>query len=168
MGINVADREYFKQLREGAETVISPQLDERLSGRSVFVITRRISRNSTFHGAASIAIPTETMDRFWSSMALGPHSSVSVIRTDGALVTRHPQLKQSINLSDTPLFTTYLPSSPGGFYHNAVSLADGLARIVGYWKVTGWPPVATIGVERGEALEFFWTGLRSEWPLAFP
>ncbi len=168
VGINVADREYFKELRDGAEIVISPQLDERLSGRSVFVIARRISRNLTFHGAASIAIPTETMDRFWSSMALGPHSSVSVIRTDGALVARHPQLKQSINLSETPLFTTYLPSSPSGFYHNAISPADGLARIVGYWKVAGWPLVATTGVERGEALEFFWTGLRSELAFGIP
>lgn len=161
IGIEVADREYFQRLRDGASIVISSQLEERLSGEQVFVIARRISRNGQFHGAASIAIPTSTMDEFWSTMELGPHSTVSVIRADGWLVARHPQLPQAIDFSGSPLFTRYLPTAPSGFYHSAVSPADGLSRIVGYRKVDNWPLVATTGVERGEALQYFWSNLRS-------
>ncbi len=92
IGINVSDREYFQELRDGSDTVISPLLDERLSNESVFVVARRIVRSGQFHGAASIAIPAAKMAEFWSSMNLGPFSSVSVIRTDGWLVARFPAL----------------------------------------------------------------------------
>ena len=168
LGIDVSDREYFRRLRDGDPVVISPQLEERLSGEQVFVIARRISRNGEFHGAASIAIPTRAMDEFWSLMALGPHSTVSVIRTDGWLVARHPQLPESIDLSGSPLFTDLLAAAPSGFYHNAVSLADGLSRIVGYQKVERWPLVAVTGIERGEALKLFWSSLRGWLLIGLP
>ena len=168
IGISVADREYFQRLRDGEQIVISPQLEERLSGQQVFVIARRIERGGRFHGAASIAVPTSAMDTFWSAMELGPHSTVSVIRTDGWLVARHPALDSAINLSNRPLFSTYLKEHPSGFYHSAVSPADGLSRIVGYRKVDSWPLVATTGVERGEAMHDFWTNLRSGLTLGLP
>lgn len=168
VGIDVFDREYFQRLRDGDSVVISPQLEERLSGEQVFVVARRISRSGEFHGAASIAIPTKKMDEFWSLMALGPHSTVSVIRTDGWLVARHPQLPQSIDLSTSQLFTDFLAVAPSGFYHNAASLADGLSRIVGYQKVERWPLVATTGIERGEALQLFWSSLRGGLLIGLP
>ncbi|WP_411033999.1 sensor histidine kinase [Shinella sp. BYT-45] len=159
IGIDVSDREYFQRLKAGEMVVISPQLEERLSGEQVFVIARRISRANAFHGAASIAIPTRTMDEFWSAMELGPHSTVSAIRTDGWLIARHPQLDRSMDFSGTPLFADYLPRQPSGFYHSSASPADGISRIVGYRKVENWPLVATTGVERGEALEYFRSSL---------
>ena len=168
VGIQVSDREYFQRLRDGEPIVISPQLEERLSGEQVFVVARRISRAGQFHGAASIAIPTKAMDEFWSQLELGPHSTVSVIRTDGWLVARHPQLPRTIDLKSTPLFSEYLPAASGGFYHNATSAADGLSRIVGYRTVELWPLVATTGIERGEALQFFRTRLRDGLLIGLP
>lgn len=155
IGIDVSDREYFNRLKAGEMLVISPQLEERLSGEQVFVIARRISRGNEFHGAASIAIPTRTMDEFWSAMELGPNSTVAAIRTDGWLVARHPQLDRSIDFSGAAWFAELLPQRPSGFYHSSVSPADGMSRIVGYHKVESWPLVATTGVERGEALQHF-------------
>ena len=160
VGIQVSDREYFGRLRDGETIVISPQLEERLSGEQVFVIARRISRNGRFHGAASIAIPTKAMDGFWSLLGLGPNSTVSVVRTDGWLVARYPSLPETIDLSGTALFTKFLPAAPSGFYHSGVSPADGLSRIVGYQTVQHWPLVALSGVDLDEALRFFWTSLR--------
>ncbi|MBX3576215.1 MAG: ATP-binding protein [Rhizobiaceae bacterium] len=168
VGIQVSDREYFRKLRDGQQVVISPQLKERLSGEQVFVVARRINRGGTFHGAASIAIPTRAMDEFWLLLELGPRSTVSVIRSDGWLVARHPQLPETIDLGDTPLFTQYLPASPSGFYHNTASIADGLSRIVGYRKVELWPLVALVGIERGEALGFFWRSLRDGMLIGVP
>jgi two-component sensor histidine kinase len=159
VGIDVSDREYFRRLREGEAIVISPQLEERLSGEQVFVVARRISRKGKFHGAASIAIPTKAMDDFWARMDLGPYSTVSVIRTDGWLVARHPQLPQTMDLSRTPVFTDFLPNAPAGVYLSTASPADGLSRIVGFRKIERWPLVATTGVEKSEALEFFWLNL---------
>lgn len=168
VGIQVSDREYFKRLRDGEAIVISPQLKERLSGEQVFVVARRISRSGQFHGAASIAIPTKAMDEFWSLLELGPHSTVSVIRLDGWLVARHPQVPEAIDLSTTPLFTELLPRAPGGFYHNVTSPADGRSRIVGYRKVDLWPLIATTGIESGEALQIFRGNLRDGLLVGLP
>ena len=155
IGIDVSDRDYFRKLKAGETVMISPQLDERLSGEKVFVVARRISRNQQFHGAASIAIPTAAMDEFWSKFGLGPLSTVTVIRTDGLMVARHPQLTHAVDFSTSPLFTKFLPSSSSGVYHAKASVADGIPRIVGYQKIDGWPIIATVGVERHEALAGF-------------
>jgi two-component system, sensor histidine kinase PdtaS len=167
-GISVADREYFQTLKSGASLTISSQLKERLSGKQVFIIARRIERNGQFHGVATIAIPVDKLGEFWSSMSLGPDSSVGVIRSDGWLVARYPPLETALDLSKTPLFTTHLPRKPNGFYHNATSPADGVARIVGYWRVEGWPLIATAGINKSETLQSFWAGVRSELAIGIP
>jgi hypothetical protein len=167
-GIEIFDREYFQRLGGGDSVVVSPQLEERLSGEEVFVVARRIWRNGRFHGAASIAIPTRAMDEFWTLMELGPHSTVSVIRTDGWLVARHPQLPQTVDLSKTQLFTDLLPNSASGAYFSATSPVDGQSRIVGYQKVDSWPLVATAGVESGEALQVFWATLQGGLMIGLP
>jgi len=108
------------------------------------------------------------MDEFWSLLELGPRSTVSVVRTDGWLVARHPQLPQTIDLSGTLLFTNYLPAAQGGVYHSATSVADGISRIVGYRTVELWPLVAITGIENAEALQFFWRSLRDGLLIGLP
>ena len=167
-GINVSDREYFKELRDGGSIVISPQLRERASDKQVFIIAHRIDRQGDFRGVASIAIPTQRMDEFWSSMALGPNSSVGIIRTDGWLVARHPEITRPLNLIKTPLFESYLSKSPAGFYHSTASPADGIQRIVGYWRVEGWPLISTAGIDRNATLALFRSSLQIQLLFGLP
>lgn len=166
VGINVSDRGYFKELRDGSDTVISPLLDERLSNISVFVVARRITRSGEFHGAASIAIPAARMAEFWASMNLGPFSTVSVIRTDGWLIARFPPIDTSMDLSGTPLFSA--AGAQSGVYHSEVSPADGRARIVGFRQIEGMPVIAAAGIERGEVLASFWRNLLTGTTIAVP
>jgi len=168
VGIEVSDREYFRRLREGESVVVSPQLKERLSGEQVFVVARRISRHGRFHGAASIAIPTKAMDEFWARMELGPRSTIALVRSDGWLVARHPQLPETIDLTETRLFKDFLPETKEGVYLSEASPADGLTRIVGFRQVDSWPLVATTGIDKGEALAFFWTSLRAGLIVGLP
>lgn len=158
VGINVSDREYFQKLRDGARMVISPLLDERLSGQKVFVIARRIEREGHFHGAASIAVPVAKLAEFWSSMKFSPNSSVSVVRTDGWLVARFPPVEKTLDLSDTSL-VSQAEERGHGFYESTTSPVDGRSRIVGFWKVDGWPLIATAGIDRKQAMQRFWGGL---------
>jgi two-component sensor histidine kinase len=168
IGIDVSDREYFRKLRDGDWMVISPQLEERLSGEQVFVVAQRIAREDGFRGAASIAIPTGAMDEFWSLMELGPDSTVTVVRTDGWLVARHPQLPHAIDFNTSPLFTEFLPGQTSGFYHSEGASTDGIPRIIGFRKVDNWPLVATAGIAWSEALQFFWVSLRSGLAIGLP
>jgi two-component sensor histidine kinase len=161
IGIEVSDREYFRRLRNGETAVVSPQLKERLSGETVFVIARRVTRNGRFHGAASIAIPTKAMQEFWSLLGLGPNSSVSIVRTDGWLVARHPPMPETMELSHSALFTQFLPNASAGAFDSGKSPADGRSRIVGFQKMDGWPLAAVSGVAATEALSGFRANLRA-------
>src|SRR5690606_15867011 len=92
----------------------------------------------------------------------------AAIRTDGWVLARHPQLDQTINIKDSPLFNDHIPVSPGGFYHNSTTAADGQSRIVGYRVLENWPIVTTIGIERGETLHYYWISLRSGLLVGIP
>lgn len=166
--INVSDRSYFKAVQSVDKTVVSPQLEERVSREEVFIIARRINRDGTFHGAATIAVPVRKLVDFWSSMGLGKYSSIGVVGNDGWLVARYPSIPRSISLMDTPLFKEPLKWQQSGFYHSEVSPVDGQARIVGFWRVNKWPLLAVTGIAHGETLEMFWTTLRSEVIFGLP
>jgi two-component system, sensor histidine kinase PdtaS len=153
IGVDVSDRDYFRQLKDGQDSVVSPLLEERLSNERMFVVARRIVRSGAFMGVASIGIPAARMAEFWSTMNLGPYSSVSVIRADGWLIARFPALNSTMNLSGTPVFAS--PEPQNGVYHNGVSPVDGLTRIVGFWRVEGAPVIAAAGIEVGQALASF-------------
>lgn len=167
VGINVSDREYFQRLQNGARLVISPLLDERLSGQKVFVIARRIEREGRFHGAASIAVPIVKLAEFWSSMKFSTDSTVSVVRTDGWLVARFPPVEKALDLSNTPL-VSQAEERGHGFYESSTSPVDGRSRIVGFWKVDEWPLIATAGIDRQQALQRFWGDLITALLFAMP
>jgi two-component sensor histidine kinase len=166
-GVKVDDRDYFKEVKAGAPVAISPRVIERLSKQAVFIIARRIERQGMFRGMATIAIPVKKMGEFWASIGLGPHSTVSIIRTDGWVVARYPDLGQSVNVSKTVLLQS-LKKSPKGTYYSAVSPADGLSRIVGYHKIVHWPLIATSGIAMNEALRLFWQSLELQLAFGLP
>jgi len=164
---DISDSAYFGELRDGASIVIS-QGPKVQGERSFFVIARRMARDGAFRGVASIAIPSSRMDLLWRSLNLGPFSTVSIIRSNGWLVARHPDLDRPLDLSKSPLFVNFLPEKSEGVYYSAVSPADGVARIVGFSRVKGWPLVATTGIDRGEALAGFSSSLRTGLALGLP
>jgi two-component sensor histidine kinase len=166
-GIRIDDRDYYQQLKAGARMVVSPHLIEKLSHKPSFIIARRLDRKGVFYGVATIAIPTAKMDDFWTSIGLGPLSTVSVVRADGWVVARHPELHAPLNIAKSPLFAL-LPNSPKGTYYNQVSPADGLSRIIGYRKIARWPLVALSGIERGEAMASFWRTLELQVAFGLP
>ncbi len=166
--IDVSDRSYFQKVQTTDQTVISPQLVERVSREQVFIIARRIKREGAFHGAATIAIPVSKLVDFWSSMGLGPDSSIGVVGDDGWLVARYPAVSKSMQLKNSPLFDPPLKWQQSGYYHSPLSPVDGKSRIVGFWRVNKWPLVAVTGIERTETLGVFWKTLRQEVVFGLP
>ncbi|WP_197435625.1 histidine kinase dimerization/phosphoacceptor domain -containing protein [Agrobacterium vitis] len=159
--INHKDRPYFQKLQAGADMTIARLAKDEQLDASAFIIARRIMRGGTFRGAASITIANSFVDRFWSTMGLGPKSTVTILRNDGWLMARHPEPDGPIDLSKAAWFPQ-LQSNSNGIYHSPVSPIDGVARIVAFWKVEGWPVVALAAIDRAEVLELFWQNLSSE------
>ncbi|WP_180355937.1 sensor histidine kinase [Aliirhizobium smilacinae] len=164
---NHAERAYFMRLKEGETLTFSRLLDSERAGKPAFIIARRIGSGSDFRGVASITIPNDNLDRFWSSMNLGANSTISVIRDDGWLVARRPSALKPIDLSTTEWFPLTREKA-SGFYHNPVSQIDGLSRIVAFWKVQDWPLIALAAIERQEVLDQFWRNLFGDALLVVP
>jgi two-component sensor histidine kinase len=107
------------------------------------------------------------MSEFWASIGLAPRSTVSVVRADGWVVARYPDIGRSLNIGKSGLLEL-IKKSPKGTYYSAVSPADGLSRIVGYRKIAHWPLIAIAGIEMSEALQLFWQALKLQLAFGLP
>ena len=165
--VNVADREYFKDLAAGNQLAVSSLVISRSSGTKVFAIGRRLERDGRFVGVAIIVVPAEYMDGFREPLNLGPDSTVGLIRDDGMLVSRSPVPDEATDMSGYVLFTDYLKQADSGTYL-ATSPTDGVHRLVAYQRVPGLPLVAIASVALSEAYAPFWQAAALLLSLAIP
>jgi two-component system, sensor histidine kinase PdtaS len=153
--IDIRDRDYFKAVANGAATYISPMLVSRLNGEQIFVISKRVERNGVFVGAAIVSFNSQLIEKVWNSLRFDPTSTVSVVREDGLIVARYPHLEEAMDISASVLFTTYLPHKPNGTY-DAISMVDGLRRIVAYRRVEGSKLIAIASIGHDVAFAPFY------------
>lgn len=158
--INIADRDYFRLARDGQRLVVSPMVTDRISGQPVIIVARRLDREGVFAGVATIAIPMGFMTELADSLGISGDSTIGLVRMDGMLIARIPPI-EPMDVSESPLFD-HLKTSPDGHYESN-SLTDGIARTIGYWKLDGWPVIATTGIDNDSALSSFgrqtWTAI---------
>jgi two-component sensor histidine kinase len=165
--INITDREYFQAALQGEETHVSGLLVSRLDGQQIFTISRRLERNGEFVGVAVISIDVALLGDFWTSLALGPLSAISLAREDGELVARFPPAPGPMNSADSVFFTDYLPRAATGTYETT-SRADGVARIVGYDRVPGTKLIAVAAVGVEDVFAPFWRNATTTMLLGIP
>ncbi|MBD8064505.1 hypothetical protein IC608_03335 [Devosia sp. PTR5] len=130
--INVADRRYFAEVRQGMPFYTSGLMISRLHGENIFIFVKRIERNGAFRGAVLVSFNSKLLQEFWASLDLGAGSTVSLVRIDGELMARYPQPDGPVDLSDSVLIAQYLPQAPVGTYVSKASPVDGVARVVSY------------------------------------
>ena len=150
-----ANYAFFQELKAGRPGSISRMIVDPSSQAQMFVVARRVERNGAFAGVVAITVPATVMSDFWEKLALGPGSTVSVLRSDGGLVARFPPPDGPINLSNYVLFTDYLKTADHGVY-DAVSPVDGVIRIVGYTTVDNEPLVAIASLSTEDVFAQFW------------
>lgn len=153
--INVADREYFVALRDGAPAYTSSLLVSRATGTRVFVFSKRVTRGGDFAGAVMVSFPESVLEELWNNLDFEDTSTISLIRNDGQMMARFPPSEGPMDLSELPLFTQYLPQSDTGTYTSARSPVDGVARVVSYRKVPGTEIVALASVGSSQAWASF-------------
>jgi len=144
--VSVADREYFKQLQNGAPFYTSSLLISRLNGQRVFIFAKRLQRDGKFAGALMVSFPESVLEDLWRNLDLEQDSTISLVREDGQLMARFPPSEGPVDLSALPLFTQYLPDSDTGTYNSGSSPVDGVARTVSYRKVPGTQIIALASV----------------------
>jgi diguanylate cyclase (GGDEF)-like protein/PAS domain S-box-containing protein len=161
---NNADRPYFVYHRDNSSTrlLISGPVSSRLTGLRTIILSRRISTPAgQFAGVIVAAIDCEFFSSFFSSFNVGTQGGISILKSDGTLLTRWPAAESIRTLGDTSLFQRRMSESAAGFYR-ITSPFDGLIKYVGYEKTPGYPLVVTVARSEAEVLDGWPTDLASD------
>ncbi|MBI1361596.1 MAG: hypothetical protein GC155_15065 [Alphaproteobacteria bacterium] len=158
-GANVATNDAFQALAKGKSLVITPLISVQGAIR-LFGVAHRIERNGMFAGVITAYFPADYLSDLWSTLSLGPDSTVGLIRDDGWQIARYPVPENPLNLSDYQLFTRELKASPSGVY-SAKSPVDGHLRRVGYQLDPDLGVIAVASLSQTSATTALWSRVRS-------
>lgn len=148
---NLADRDYFQVHVNNPESglFIGPPLRSRSTGAPWFLsVSRRITlADGTFYGVAVAAIEPQFFARFYSRIAMGDDSTLSLVHRDGLMVARFPGHDRAVGapFANTILFREQLPERPIGTYV-AKSMFDGVERILSYRSLDPLPLIVVVGM----------------------
>ncbi len=154
VGTDVSARPYFRAHSEqqDAGLVINETMPGMVTGRSLMTLSRRIDGpDGSFRGVVAAAIFTDYFASFYRTLDLGENASVTLFRTDGAIILREPPADTPSGASSM-LFTRLLPQAPAGTYEQS-SVIDQVDRILSYRKVEGYPLVIVTTTARATAIE---------------
>ncbi|MBP0464887.1 EAL domain-containing protein [Roseomonas sp. PWR1] len=105
---NLADRAYFQALRAGGPpVVIGPPVLNRGTNTWAFHIARRVEGvDGAFLGVALGVIELAYFERIYGALGLERGERVSLYRSDGVMLARHPRLEEEFgrNFAGTPRF----------------------------------------------------------------
>lgn len=148
---NASDREYFIRHAKGEDFVIGPPILHRVTGTEVFTLSRAVrGRNQELRAVVLVGVERAYFERLFAQRGSG--DVVSLLRADGTILTRRPQVPPGERFpSTTPLFKM-LPASDTGSYE-AVSPLDGKQRLFAYARAGDYPLYILASEVRSEVLE---------------
>ncbi|MCS3763131.1 diguanylate cyclase domain-containing protein [Bradyrhizobium centrosematis] len=159
-----ADRPYFAYHRDNSSTnmLISGPVTSRLTGLPTIILSRRISApTGQFAGVIVAAIDCQFFSSFFSSFNVGSQGGISILKSDGTLLTRWPVAESLRTIGDTSLFQQRMGESTSGFYR-ITSPFDGLIKYIGYEQTPNYPLVVTVARSEAEVLDGWRTDLVSD------
>jgi len=154
--VNVSDRDYFKALKSDANltSFISKPVQNRGTGTWTIYIARRFSGpNGEFLGLVLGAMELRYFEEFYKKVSLGPEGNISLIRRDGMLLARHPNIAASIgkSLASNPLFASLI-SKANSRAVRITSGVDGQDRLIAAHTLPNYPIVVAVGTTVTAAL----------------
>lgn len=159
---NVADREYFRQLRDHADAGvrITPPRVGTLSGQWTILLTRRINApDGSFAGIAAAALTIDSFRKIAPGVDLGAHGLLSIRSTDYGLVYRYPtppdfgRMIGSTEISAELRDRIAAASEESDFVATA---SDGVERFVTVRKAGTHPFYVIAGEAREDYLDGWW------------
>jgi PAS domain S-box-containing protein len=154
---NVADREYFQQLRANPEAglVISQPLNERVSGNTVMVLARRIDNlDGSFAGITMAGIRLEQFAKIFSAINVGKNGTISLRDAKLKQVLRFPALTGgNIGQSGPPaaLQELVLKGESSGNFDMRSDL-DQIERSYSFRRVEKQPLFVVVALAKGDYL----------------
>ena len=142
--VNVADRDYFKALKsqQQLDSFVSEPVRNRGTGTWTLYLARKLNGPSgEFLGLVLGAIELQYFERFFSTIALTPASSIALFRRDAMLLARYPRVDSLIGKRfDFSLERVDAAQQGVG---RRVGVVDGKERIIAAHAVAHYPIVVT-------------------------
>jgi two-component system NtrC family sensor kinase len=155
------DRGFFSAHAAGeVGTYVSDVLTPRLTsfGTSFFVLSRRRpSADGAFQGVVAVAVLPHYFEEFYSLIGRSPGSLYALVRSDGKLLARYPELpdRQRGLEAGSSLHRTIAEGRERVLYTIPRSQIDGIDRRLGFRKLEGFPVYVVAGIDS--------SAIRSEW-----
>jgi signal transduction histidine kinase len=153
--LNFADRDYFAYFREHDDpgAFVSIPVRSRFGNAWSFFLTRRVSGpHGEFLGVVLGVIDIKHFEGFFQSIILQPGGAVTVFRSDGTMLARHPHVEQMMGEKLAPQAPFYAFVAQDGGTGRTPGYIDGSARVVSVHPLRDFPLVATLTVAEDAAL----------------
>jgi two-component sensor histidine kinase len=158
-------REFFVSAVADNKLHISALTTNPATGEPIFTISQRIEREGKFAGASALSFEVRQLINVANSLEFDDQSVVSLIRSDGQLIARHPPADGAADQSNSALFRQ--KDTQAGTYQ-AKSVNDGISRIVGYRLVPGTNMYAVAAISTETAMAPFWRNAAVTYAFALP
>jgi hypothetical protein len=162
---DLSDREFFSAAVANKDLYVSALTANPVNGEPIFTISQRLEREDKFAGAAAISFEVRQLVNIANSLEFDDSSVISLIRSDGQLIARYPPISRTTDQSNSPLFRQ--KDRQAGTYQ-AVSIADGVSRIVGYRLVPGTNIYAVAAISTDTAMASFRRNTAITFAFALP
>lgn len=155
----IADRDYFKNLRSGTDSMeVSEPIEGRLSGKRVISVARRVSDgNGAFMGVVLATIPLERFSELFQGIDIGPNGHISFLRQGFIMLTRVPPLPPEVDVTpgkfgSPPVREAIQGGSEAGLVRT-VSHVGAMEKIFSYRKVGHHPFWVVVGLAIDDAIQ---------------
>jgi two-component system NtrC family sensor kinase len=153
---NGAERAHLKsQLAPGPQLHIGELLEIKLTGRTIFPVSkRRTSHSGAFAGYALISVSPRLFERFYEPLGSRTGGSFALIREDGAVLARYPLPSASgIRLGPSTGFGQLIAANPDGGNYTTVSDVDKIERRIMVRRLDGFPLYVTSSLRQNEIVK---------------
>ena len=161
--LNVSERDYFVQLRDGDDigAIFSAVQTDRRTGREVLVIARPLlDEEGRFLGIVRALLGIDYYKKQFQSLDLGSKGVIALRRKDNhALVARWPESPEEVNrpIERGHPFSSRKDVSARDIAVHYATYSDNITRIVGVQVMKTYPFYFAVGFSRDEVLNGWYT-----------
>lgn len=148
--LNISQKQFFKESLKTRMLVITPASVSDLPDNPILfnIAKSLVNENGSVVAVISAGLDAHHITDFYGLMGFGFSPTVGLLRMNGDIVTRSPNLQDYLgkNVGNGRLFQELLQKSHNGVY-KSVSVLDYKTRIASYVTIPQWDVVIFAGIE---------------------
>lgn len=150
---DVSAREYFEAAKAGVTApFISAPFAGQAAGTVGFTISQARIQDGRFDGLAAVTLSPQYFRRFYEAVVSQRHSGAILLRSDGVILVRYPQIGEPLaRIPPTSHLLRLAALAPSGSYQ-ARSLFDGRIKLIEFQRVNGQPLIVSYALDKEAVL----------------